>query len=103
MGRLDELATFLAIPDSDSLAGAAPRLRRSRAITRALAGLEEPLGRRLIERTARRIAPTEAGRRPALPVQRVVPSARHMAPQVRHFPDRAAAALANPVPRANPA
>lgn len=81
MDRLDELATFLGILDSDSLAGAARRLRLSPpAITRALAGLEERLGRRRIERTARRIAPTEAGRRPAL-----------------------LAALANPVPRANPA
>jgi DNA-binding transcriptional LysR family regulator len=42
---------------------AAGRLRRSPpAVTRALAGLERRLGARLIDRTTRRLAPTEAGR-----------------------------------------
>jgi DNA-binding transcriptional LysR family regulator len=62
--RLDELAVFVAILDAGSLAVAARRLRRSApAVTRALAALEARLGARLIERTTRRLTPTETGRR----------------------------------------
>ncbi|MBX6741761.1 MAG: LysR family transcriptional regulator [Acetobacteraceae bacterium] len=72
MDRLDELAVFLAVLDTGSLAGAARRLRRSPpAVTRILAGLEARAGARLIERTTRTLAPTEAG--------------RHLAEQARHL------------------
>ncbi len=64
MDRLDELAVFAAILDTGSLTGAARQMRRSPpSITRALAGLETRLGTRLIERTTRRLTPTEAGQR----------------------------------------
>src|SRR3954469_24806753 len=64
MDRLDELAVFLAILDEGSLAAAGRKLRRSPpAVTRALAGLEDRLGARLVERTTRRSRPTEAGGR----------------------------------------
>ncbi len=64
MDRLDELATFLAILDTGSLTAAGRRLRRSPpAVTRSLAGLEQRLGLRLLERTTRRLKPTDAGRR----------------------------------------
>src|SRR5436190_6613648 len=63
MDRLDELAIFVRIVDEGSLVRAAARLRRSPpAVTRALAALERRLGARLIDRTTRRLAPTEAGR-----------------------------------------
>jgi DNA-binding transcriptional LysR family regulator len=63
MDRLDELAIFVRIVEDGSLARAAGRLRRSPpAVTRALAALEGRLGVRLIDRTTRRLAPTEAGR-----------------------------------------
>jgi DNA-binding transcriptional LysR family regulator len=63
MDRLDELAIFVRIVEEGSLARAAARLRRSPpAVTRALAALEDRLGVRLIDRTTRRLAPTEAGR-----------------------------------------
>lgn len=63
MDRLDELATFLAILDSGSLAAAARQLRRSApAVTRSLTALEQRFGVRLVERTTRRLAATEAGR-----------------------------------------
>jgi DNA-binding transcriptional LysR family regulator len=53
----------VAIVDAGSLAAAARRLRRSPpAVTRALAGLEERVGVRLVERTTRRLSPTDAGR-----------------------------------------
>ncbi|MBO9711036.1 MAG: LysR family transcriptional regulator [Caulobacter sp.] len=63
MDRLDELALLVAVLDSGSLAAAGRRLRRSpAAVTRTLAALEERVGTRLIERTTRRLAPTQAGR-----------------------------------------
>lgn len=63
MDRLDELAIFMRIVEEGSLARAAVRLRRSPpAVTRALAALEDRIGVRLIDRTTRRLAPTEAGR-----------------------------------------
>jgi DNA-binding transcriptional LysR family regulator len=62
MDRLDELAIFLAIIDAGSLVSAARRLRRSPpAVTRALSSLEDRIGLRLVDRTTRRLAPTEAG------------------------------------------
>lgn len=63
MDRLDELAIFARIVEEGSLARAAARMRRSPpAVTRALAALEKRLGVRLVDRTTRRLAPTEAGR-----------------------------------------
>jgi DNA-binding transcriptional LysR family regulator len=63
MDRLDELAIFVRIVEEGSLVRAASRLRRSPpAVTRALASLEDRIGLRLIDRTTRRLAPTEAGR-----------------------------------------
>src|ERR1700738_3855883 len=62
MDRLDELAIFTAIIDAGSLVHAARRLRRSPpAVTRALSSLEDRIGLRLVDRTTRRLAPTEAG------------------------------------------
>lgn len=64
MDRLDELTVFTAILDTGSLSAAARRLHRSApAITRSLATLEARLGTRLIERTTRRLTPTDTGRR----------------------------------------
>jgi DNA-binding transcriptional LysR family regulator len=63
MDRLEELKVLLAVIDHGSLIAAARRLRRSAsAITRLLATLEQRVGARLIERTTRRLSPTEAGR-----------------------------------------
>jgi DNA-binding transcriptional LysR family regulator len=62
MDRLDELAVFVAIVEAGSLVSASRRLRRSPpAVTRALSALEDRIGLRLVERTTRRLAPTEAG------------------------------------------
>jgi DNA-binding transcriptional LysR family regulator len=63
MDRLDEMEIFVAIVEQGSLAGAARRLRRSApAVTRALTALEDRIGTRLIERTTRRLSPTDSGR-----------------------------------------
>jgi DNA-binding transcriptional LysR family regulator len=63
MDRLQELAVLVAVIDQGSLAAASRRLRQSPpAVTRALAALEDRVGVRLVERTTRRLAATEAGR-----------------------------------------
>jgi DNA-binding transcriptional LysR family regulator len=63
MDRLDELAVLVAVVDQGSLVAAARRLRRSApAVTRALSTLEGRVGARLVERTTRRLSPTDAGR-----------------------------------------
>ncbi len=63
MDRLDELSVFVTILDAGGLARAARRLRRSPAsVTRSLAALEARAGVRLVERTTRKLAATEAGR-----------------------------------------
>jgi DNA-binding transcriptional LysR family regulator len=72
MDRLDELRLFLAILDSGGLAAAARRLGYSPpAVTRGLAGLEERLGVRLLDRSTRRRRPTAAG-------ERLAAQARHL-------------------------
>ena len=64
MDRLDELAVLVAVVDEGSLVAAARRLRRSPpAVTRALSALESRAGARLVERTTRKLSPTEAGRK----------------------------------------
>ena len=73
MDRFDELQIFIAILEAGSLSGAARRLQRSApAVTRALEALEDRVGVRLIERTTRRLAPTEAGVRLAETARRVL-------------------------------
>lgn len=60
MDRLDELSLLAAIIEEGSLAAAGRRLGQSApAVTRLLAGLEQRVGARLIERTTRRAVPTE--------------------------------------------
>jgi DNA-binding transcriptional LysR family regulator len=64
MDRIDELIVFTTIIEAGSLIAAARRLRRSSpAVTRSLAALEQRVGMRLIQRTTRQLAPTDAGRR----------------------------------------
>ncbi|MBV8456730.1 MAG: LysR family transcriptional regulator [Acetobacteraceae bacterium] len=73
MDRLDELAVLVAVLDTGSLISASRRLRRSPpAVTRALGALEARIGARLIERTTRHVAPTEAGRLVAEHARRVL-------------------------------
>ncbi|QMV50248.1 LysR family transcriptional regulator [Ewingella americana] len=73
MDRLDELEIFVAVLQYGSLAEAARKTRRSApAITRAIASLEQRFGARLVERTTRRLAPTEAGARLAEKAQLLI-------------------------------
>lgn len=73
MDRLDELEIFLAILDTGSLIGASRKLRRSApAVTRLLSSLEQRIGVRLVERTTRHLAATEAGMRLAAQARQVL-------------------------------
>ncbi len=63
MDRIEELGVFIEVAERGSFAEAARRLRRSpAAITRRVAGLEERLGVRLLNRTTRSVSITEVGR-----------------------------------------
>src|ERR1700734_769209 len=62
MDRLDELAILVAIIEPGGLTRPPrPPRRPPPAVTRALSALEDRIGSRLVERTTRRLAPTEAG------------------------------------------
>lgn len=66
MDRLEAMSIFVAVVDTGSLAAAARKLGCSPAsVSRAVAQLEASAGERLLERTTRRFAVTEAGARHA--------------------------------------
>ena len=59
---LDELRTFVQVVDSRSLTAAARALGVTKnAISRRLMRLEERVGARLVQRSTRRLAPTDDG------------------------------------------
>ncbi|HEV2187234.1 MAG TPA: LysR family transcriptional regulator [Stellaceae bacterium] len=63
-GHLDDLLTFLAVAEERSFTRAAAKLGVSQsALSHTVRGLEERLGLRLLTRTTRSVAPTEAGER----------------------------------------
>jgi DNA-binding transcriptional LysR family regulator len=60
--ELSVLSTFLAVAEERSFTRAARRLGVSpSALSHAIRGLEERIGVRLLARTTRSVAPTEAG------------------------------------------
>ncbi len=60
--RLDSIAVFVAVAERGGFVAAARRLGRSpAAISRAVAALEDDFGQRLLNRTTRALALTEAG------------------------------------------
>ena len=64
MDRIDAMQAFVAVADLQGFAPAARKLRLSpSAVTRLIAALEERLGARLLQRTTRSVALTDAGRR----------------------------------------
>jgi len=64
MDRLDAMAAFVAVAELKGFAAAARRLKLSPpSVTRLVAGLEERLSARLLHRTTRTVALTEAGAR----------------------------------------
>jgi DNA-binding transcriptional LysR family regulator len=64
MDRIDAMQAFVAVADLRGFAPAARKLRLSpSAVTRLIAALEERLGARLLQRTTRSVALTDAGTR----------------------------------------
>ncbi|HYV43604.1 MAG TPA: LysR family transcriptional regulator [Myxococcaceae bacterium] len=64
MDRLDAMAAFVAVAELKGFAAAARKLKRSPpSVTRLVAGLEAHLSARLLHRTTRTVALTEAGAR----------------------------------------
>src|ERR1700743_2011361 len=64
MDRLDAMQAFVAVADSQGFAPAARKLGLSPSgVTRLVAALEERLGARLLQRTTRSVALTDAGTR----------------------------------------
>jgi DNA-binding transcriptional LysR family regulator len=64
MDRFDAMHAFVAVADLKGFAPAARKLRLSpSAVTRLIAALEERLGARLLQRTTRSVALTDAGTR----------------------------------------
>ena len=63
-GNFDDLASFLAVAEERSFTRAAAKLGVSQsALSHTVRALEERLGLRLLTRTTRSVAPTEAGER----------------------------------------
>jgi DNA-binding transcriptional LysR family regulator len=64
MDRIDAMQAFVAVADLQGFASAARKLALSpSAVTRLIAGLEDRLGARLLQRTTRKVALTDAGAR----------------------------------------
>jgi len=64
MDRLEAIRVFVAVADSKGFASVARRLNLSpSAVTRMVAGLEDQLGIRLLQRTTRSVTLTDAGTR----------------------------------------
>ena len=62
MDRIEAMQTFVTVADLQGFAPAARKLRLSPpAVTRLIAALEERLGTRLLQRTTRKVALTDAG------------------------------------------
>jgi len=73
MDRLDAIGTFVAVAEQRSFVAAARRLRLSpSAVTRTIGALEERLGLRLLQRTTRSVALTDAGTRYLLRARRIL-------------------------------
>jgi DNA-binding transcriptional LysR family regulator len=73
MDRIDAMQAFLAVADLEGFAPAARKLGLSPSgVTRLIAALEEHLGARLLQRTTRSVALTDAGARYLARVRRIL-------------------------------
>jgi DNA-binding transcriptional LysR family regulator len=72
MDRIEAMKVFIATLDQGSLAGAGRLLKRSPAVSRAIAFLESHIGVELLHRTTRSIRLSEAGERYAAASRRIL-------------------------------
>jgi DNA-binding transcriptional LysR family regulator len=62
MARFDEIEIFATVVEAGTITAAAAKLRLSKSrVSEAVMALEARLGARLLDRTTRRVSPTEAG------------------------------------------
>ena len=97
---LNILAAFLAIAEERSFTKAAKRLGVSpSAMSHAVRGLEEDLGVRLLSRTTRSVAPTEAGERLLARLRPALTDVQDAVDQLRGLRDKPAGRVRLLVPR----
>jgi len=84
MDRIDAMTAFVTVAELRGFAPAARRLRLSpSAVTRLVAGLEERLGSRLLQRTTRSVTLSDAGARYLERARRIVDEVREAEAAVR--------------------
>src|ERR1041385_882268 len=97
---LSLLSTFLAVAEERSFTKAAKRLSVSpSALSHAIRGLEENLGVRLLSRTTRSVAPTEAGEQLLARLRPALTDVKEALDQLSGLRDRPAGRLRLLVPR----
>jgi DNA-binding transcriptional LysR family regulator len=98
--ELSVLFAFLAVADERSFTRAARRLRVSpSALSHAIRGLEERIGVRLLARTTRSVAPTDAGEQLLAHLRPALTDIREALDQVSGLRDRPAGRVRLLVPR----
>lgn len=82
MDILFNMRAFVSVAETGSFTAAAQRLDLTTAyVSRAVAKLEAHLQTRLLHRTTRRIALTEAGQRYLMRAQQILPTSRRPRPR----------------------
>ncbi|WP_233836628.1 LysR family transcriptional regulator [Paraburkholderia sp. ZP32-5] len=88
MDRMVAMETFVTVVDAGSFSAAARRLKLGQpAVSKAVAQLEERLGARLLLRSTRGLAPTDAGQRFYDHAVRAIDEAEHAEQAVRESSD----------------
>jgi DNA-binding transcriptional LysR family regulator len=97
--RFAELSAFVAVADLGSFTKAAAQLRMSTgALSQTIRGLEESLGVRLLNRTTRSVAPTEAGEQMLTRLRPLLEDFAAVVDSVNAFRDRPAGHVRLTVP-----
>src|SRR5687767_13022143 len=98
--QLSVLSAFLAVAEERSFTRAAKRLSVSTsALSHAIRGLEEQIGVRLLARTTRSVAPTEAGERLIARLRPALGDIRETLDEVASLKDRPVGRVRLLVPR----
>src|SRR2546423_2023977 len=97
---LNILAVFVAVAEERSFTKAGRRLGVSpSAMSHAIRGLEESVGVRLLSRTTRSVAPTEAGERLLAPLRPGLADIQEALDQISELRDKPAGCVRLLVPR----
>jgi DNA-binding transcriptional LysR family regulator len=99
MERLEGIEVFVQVVEAGGFTAAAARLQTAKSsVSDAVRALEERLGVRLLERTTRRVRPTEAGKLFYTRVRRLLDEAEAAQDEVRLFQSAPAGHLRVAVP-----